>query len=71
MRDTCSQAHDSELNHTQPVSAHVSRVLCIPLAFVSIPQVAISPGVSSVSPSPIPFLGEGDLLPAALGDIHL
>lgn len=41
----CSQAHDSELNHTQPVSAHLSRAPHIPLAFVSSPQVTVSPGV--------------------------
>lgn len=41
----CFQAHDSELNHTQPVSAHLSRAPHIPLAFVSSPQVTISPGV--------------------------
>lgn len=41
----CSQAHSSEVNHTQPVSAHLSRAPHIPLAFVSFPWVTISPGV--------------------------
>lgn len=67
----CSQAHGSELNHTQ-LLCPCFQASCTSLAFVSIPQAIISPGVSPVNPSPpIPFLREEDHLPAALGDICL